>query len=56
MKDVTNEWREVPAENANKVKDLNEYEINGHIYKVDNRQVVLDYSRTEETMTVPDKS
>ena len=48
MKDITNEWKEVPHGNAKKVKDLTEYEANGTVYKVDNKCVLLDHNQEEK--------
>ena len=48
MKDITDEWKKVSHENVKKVKDLTEYEVDGTVYKVDGRHVVLDYSQYEK--------
>ena len=48
MKDITDEWKKVSHGNVKKVKDLTEYEVNGTVYKVDGRHVVLDYSQYEK--------
>ena len=48
MKDITSEWKKVSHRNVKEVKDLTEYEVNGTVYKVDGRHVVLDYSQYEK--------
>lgn len=48
MRDITNEWKEVLLKNAKQVEDLTEYEADGHIYKVDGKHIVLDYSQYEK--------
>ena len=48
MKDITSEWKRVSHRNVKEVRDLTEYEVNGTVYKVDGRHVVLDYSQYEK--------
>jgi len=48
MKDITDEWKEVSHRNVKEVRDLTEYEVNGTVYKVDGKHVVLDYSQYEK--------
>lgn len=46
--DATNEWKEVTKEKSKIVKDLKTYKYNGFEFKVDNKHVVLDYSKHEK--------
>ena len=48
MKDITDEWKKVSHENVKKVKDLTEYEVDGTVYKVDNKCVLLDHNQEEK--------
>lgn len=48
MKDITNEWKKVSHKNMKEVKDLTEYEVNGVVYKIDGKHVLLDYSKYEK--------
>lgn len=46
--DVTEEWIKDASPNSHKVVDLSEYALNGAIYKVDGKYVLLDYSDKEK--------
>ena len=46
--DVTEEWIKDASPNSHKVVDLSEYALNGAIYKVDGKHVLLDYSDKEK--------
>lgn len=46
--DVTNEWLINATPNSHKVKDRNYFQHNGIKYYVDNKNVVLDYSKKEK--------
>ena len=48
MKDITDEWKEVSHRNVKEVRDLTEYEVNGTVYKVDNKCVLLDRNQVEK--------
>lgn len=47
-KDVTKEWLEDANPNSHKVLDRSYFEHNGVKYEVDNKNVVLDYSKKEK--------
>lgn len=46
--DATNEWKEQATPNSHQIVDLNTYTVNGIDYKVDGKQVVLDYAAKEK--------
>ncbi|WP_432629004.1 phage minor capsid protein [Brotaphodocola sp.] len=46
--DATNEWKARATPNSHQIIDLNTYTVNGIDYKVDGRQVVLDYATKEK--------
>lgn len=46
--EVTDAWKEVSPSHAKTVKDLNEWEHNGKVYKVDGKDVLLDYKPHEK--------
>ena len=46
--DVTNKYLREAAPNSHKVTDLDEYILDGKIYKVDGKQVLLSYSQKEK--------
>ena len=48
MKDITSEWKRVSHRNVKEVRDLTEYEVNGTVYKVDNKCVLLDHNQEEK--------
>lgn len=45
--DITSFWVK-SGENIGKVEDLQEYIVNGEIFKVDGKKVILDYSKHEQ--------
>ena len=45
--DITSSWVK-SGENIGKVEDLQEYIVNGEIFKVDGKKVILDYSKHEQ--------
>ena len=45
--DVTKEWKN-KKKDVGGIIDLSEYRVNGEIYKVDGRRIVLDYSKHEK--------
>ena len=48
MKDITDKWKEVSHRNVKEVRDLTEYEVNGTVYKVDNKCILLDHNQVEK--------
>lgn len=50
--DVTNEWIKKAKPNTHIVKDRKFFEHNGIKYKVDNKNIVLDYSNNEKEVAI----
>lgn len=50
--DVTNEWIKKAKPNTHIVKDRKYFEHNGIKYKVDNKNIVLDYSNNEKEVAI----
>ena len=46
--DTTNDWKAQATPNSHQIIDLNTYTVNGIDYKVDGKQVVLDYAAKEK--------
>jgi hypothetical protein len=46
--DVTEKWMKTSASNSHNVTEMREYTINGTTYKVDGKNVLLDYSQKEK--------
>lgn len=46
--DTTNDWKAQATPNSHQIIDLNTYTVNGIDYKVDGKQVVLDYTAKEK--------
>ena len=45
--DVTNEWLKTSNPNSHRIKNLNYWIINNKKYYVDNKYIILDYSKSE---------
>ena len=48
IEDVTNDWVIMAKPNSHKVKDRKFFEHRGHLFKVDGKTVVLEYSSKEK--------
>lgn len=47
-RDVTKEWLDKATPNSHKVQDMNYFEHDGKRYEIDNKNIVLDYSKKEK--------